>query len=604
MSAELASARKCLENGQLDRAATLLDAILRSSPKDADALVLRAVVCATQAEPDDAVRWLRKALNAAPNRWDIQHDAGLAYLGMGRADEALRRFEVAASLNPNSAEIPVQIGRVYLDRLKQPAAAADAFRRAIRMDPGQLDAIYHLGKALFQLGEIDLAVSLLRDCWELAELAEKSEISVLCLQAIAVAIPGAMSADNAAILAARRKWTRTLESVPRTVATFRDRDRTPDRPLTIGYISSFFDSENWMKPVWGLINQHDREQFRVRIFSFGPVPGGDGTGAATTAFRPHDSDRIFDVANLDHERTAALIADEQVDVLIDLNGYSDPQRLNLLLMRPAPVIVGWFNMYATTALSCFDYLIGDRHVVLPEEERHYSERIVRVPGSYLTFDVGYPVPEVSPPPCLATGEITFGSLCSRYKFTPEVIGAWSEILKRCPKSRLVLRNGGLEQPPEREHLHRQFAAHGINPERVQLLGRAPHFEFLETYAQFDIALDTFPYNGGTTTTEAIWQGVPVVTDAGRTWASRTSATLLREGGLGDWVANDLQGYVELAARWGNDPDAPRRLAELRTNMRERLRASSVCDTAAFARAMESLYRAMWRKWSGEKSLSQ
>jgi len=160
----------------------------------------------------------------------------------------------------------------------------------------------------------------------------------------------------------------------------------------------------------------------------------------------------------------------------------------------------------------------------------------------------------------------------------------------------VLLNGGLEKAAEREYLLQQFASHAVEPGRLELLGRAPHFEFLETYGQIDIALDTFPYNGGTTTTEAIWQGVPVVTYAGRTWASRTSATLLREGKLGDWVADDLAGYVELAVRWGNDPDAPQRFAELRTAMRVKLSATSVCDTAGFARAMETLYRGFWREW--------
>jgi predicted O-linked N-acetylglucosamine transferase (SPINDLY family) len=365
----------------------------------------------------------------------------------------------------------------------------------------------------------------------------------------------------------------------------------------LGYVSSFFNRENWMKPVWALINAHDRERFKISIFSFGPVPGGEHPGVGVdTAWRPHDDDRVFDVGKLSTKALAKVIADEPIDLLIDLNGYSDTDRLDLFAMRPAPVVIGWFNMYATTAMPWYDYLIGDRHVVPADEEIHYSERIVRVPGTYLTFDVGYRVPEVSPLPFAADGRLTFGSLCSRYKITPEVIRAWSEILKRCPDAELLLRNADLDNEPEQDYLLSQFEQHGIDRSRVDLVGPADHFEFIKTYSYIDIALDTFPYNGGTTTTEAIWQGVPVVAFAGKTWASRTSATILREGGLGDWVADDLAGYIELAVRWGLDVQGPARLAALRRSMRDRLRGASACDTQSFAREMESLYREMWRRW--------
>ena len=178
-----------------------------------------------------------------------------------------------------------------------------------------------------------------------------------------------------------------------------------------------------------------------------------------------------------------------------------------------------------------------------------------VPGSYLTFRVDYPVPEVAELPGLGSGQFTFGSLSSRYKITPAVIDAWSAILKRCPGARLLLRNGGLESECERQDMRSRFAERGIGPQRLELLGRAPHFEFLRTYDRIDLALDTFPYNGGTTTTESIWQGVPVVAFAGATWAGRTSATILREADLADWVADELPAYIELAVGRATGPGA-------------------------------------------------
>jgi predicted O-linked N-acetylglucosamine transferase (SPINDLY family) len=599
MTNELSRAREYLERGQLERSAALLDNVIRRSPKDADALLLRGLVALEESDAAEADNWLRRAGKAAPNRWDVQYDVGEAYLRLERVEDAVRRFEIAAALNPSSIEPQLQLGRIRLDRMKQPSVAATAFRSALAVAPDNIDALYHLGKALFQLGDIDESISLLRDARRLAEGAGLDEVVKLCLKSIAVAIPGSPLADNAEILAARAEWVQTLGSPLQPTLDFQARDRSPDRPLTVGYVSSFFDRENWMKPVWALLNEHDRDMYQVRIFSFGSVPGGDNPGAGVdTAWRPHESDRVFDVAGLSNEGLAKVIVDEQVDLLVDLNGYSDTDRLGLFMLRPAPVIVGWFNMYATTALACFDYLIGDRHVVLPGEETDYSERIARVRGSYLTFQVGYPVPDVAPSPCLSSGQLTFGSLCSRYKITPEVIGAWSEILRRCPAARLLLRNAGLESESERDYLLSEFERRGVERTRLELLGRAPHYQFLETYSRIDIALDTFPYNGGTTTTEAIWQGVPVVAFSGATWASRTSCTILREGGLADWVADDSDGYVELAVRWANDPAAPQLLSDLRSSMRNRLSSSSACDTVGFTRAMESLYRDMWCNWCG------
>jgi protein O-GlcNAc transferase len=245
--------------------------------------------------------------------------------------------------------------------------------------------------------------------------------------------------------------------------------------------------------------------------------------------------------------------------------------------------MGWFNMFATTGMASYDCLIGDAEVVPAGEERFYRERIVRVPGSYLTFEVGYPVPDVVTPPCLATGAVTFGCLAPLYKITPDVVETWCRILAEVPESVLVLKAAAFALEDERRFVRERF------PEgRVRLEGPSEHFEFLQAYDQIDIALDTFPYNGGTTTTEAIWQGVPVVTFRGDRWVARTSASILRAGGLGEFVRRDVDDYVACAVEWSQ---APTKLGDLRATMRARLARSPVCDTPGFARNMERLYGA-------------
>jgi protein O-GlcNAc transferase len=269
-----------------------------------------------------------------------------------------------------------------------------------------------------------------------------------------------------------------------------------------------------MKPVWGLINQHDRSQFEVHLFA------ETAASAIKHGYRAHPWDCFHDISGPSNEAAAALIERSGIDLLVDLNGYSAQPRLALVALKPAPVIAGWFNMYASSGMASYDYLIGDDHVIPPDEEEFYCEKILRVPGSYLTFDVDCPVPPVVEPPSLATGVITFGSLATQHKINGEVIHAWCRILQQVPNSRLLMRNAVLGSAANCQFVHDLFGKHNIPRERVLLRGRADHYQFLRTYDEIDIALDTFPYNGGTTTTEAIWQGVPMVTYWGDRWASR------------------------------------------------------------------------------------
>jgi predicted O-linked N-acetylglucosamine transferase (SPINDLY family) len=264
----------------------------------------------------------------------------------------------------------------------------------------------------------------------------------------------------------------------------------------------------------------------------------------------------------------------------------------LFLERPAPVTVAWFNMYATSGLPGIDYLVGDDQVVRPDEEAFFTEKIVRLPLSYLTFQVDHPVPPVVPPPCLQHGSLTFGSLVAQYKITPAVLDAWADILRRTNRTRLLLANTALKSLHNRRYVAWQFTRRGVAPERLVLCGPADHVAFLKYYDRIDVALDAFPYNGGTTTMEAMWQGVPVLTFDGDRWASRTSHTLLHRTHLAEFVADDVRQMVELAISLARSPDTPLRLSDLRQQMRSRLQASSACDTPALARSMERFCRAV------------
>jgi predicted O-linked N-acetylglucosamine transferase (SPINDLY family) len=271
---------------------------------------------------------------------------------------------------------------------------------------------------------------------------------------------------------------------------------------------------------------------------------------------------------------------------VDLNGYSHPSRLPLLLHRAAPVQVAWNGMFATTGFPHLDALVGDAWAIPPEEERFCTEPLRRVAQTYLPFAMFYATPPVAPPPCLRNGHVTFGSFASAYKITAPTIGLWAAVLRACPDARLLLRNRALDHASNRADLLGRFAAQGIAAQRLTLLGGAPHADFLRGYDEVDIALDSIPYNGGTTTVEALWQGVPVLTTIGDRWAGRTSRSILMAAGLPHFVAPDAAGLVALAARLAADPPA---LAAQRATQRDRIAASPAADPAALCRELEALY---------------
>jgi predicted O-linked N-acetylglucosamine transferase (SPINDLY family) len=345
-----------------------------------------------------------------------------------------------------------------------------------------------------------------------------------------------------------------------------------------------------MKPVWGLINRHDRDAVNVVLLSDAPRADiGD-------VYQAHERDEFLDIARVLNQDAARLASERAIDILVDLNGYSALGRLPLMALKPAPIVVGWFNTFATTGMACYDWVIGDANVIPSSEEPLYVERIARVSGCYLTFEVTYPVPEVAPAPCERGGPFTFGSLASLYKINDEVVRTWSEILRRCPQTRLVLKSRALGASSNRGRVLERFKRHDVTPERIELDGPSDHFEFLRKYGAIDLALDPFPYNGGTTTSEALWQGVPVLSFDGDRWAARQGASIMRSAGLDEFVAASVEDYVERAVRIATTPDGRQRLAELRPEMRRRLRESPLCDCDAFAREMEGLYRSFWIDW--------
>ena len=521
-----------------------------------------------------------------PDSAALLEELGNARHAEGLLESAISAYHEALDREPDRTGALWGLGCAQAS-LGDHAGAAESLGRLVKLQPDFGQGQHNLGRSLYELGQIDRAL----EAFQRAHHGLPPEARAVPLTNMAMVIPGSPSVGNQEILECRRAWaTQCLPAAPIN-KEFPDRDLQKGRPLRLGYVSAYFARRNWMKPVWGLINHHDREKFEIHLFSDGPEP------STAEGYAPDSRDRFHETGGLSNEDLARLVEKVQVDILVDLNGYSKPPRLGLFPLRAAPVQVAWFNMFATSGLREFDYLVGDSHVVPVQEAPFYTEQIVRIPGSYLTFEVRYPVPDVSSPPCVAAGHLTFGCLAPQYKITSGAIEAWSRILSASPTSRLVLKNVVLERPKAREFVRGQFARFSISPDRLDLEGPAEHYEFLERYSGIDVALDTFPYNGGTTTMEALWQGVPVLCFAGDRWASRISASLVREAGLGEFVTPNLEACIEQAIDLARDRDTPARLDLLRSSLRDRLRVASVCNVTAFAGNMENAFRSMWQQRS-------
>jgi predicted O-linked N-acetylglucosamine transferase (SPINDLY family) len=543
------------------------------------ALRERGLVRLRERRFDEAEVALREVVVADAGNAEAWGGLGDVCHATGRLDEACEAYRASLSLDSERFTPWWGLGCVQLRR-REFALAAEALERALALRPQHAAAWHNLGKAWFGLGRIEDAVDAMRRS---AGLDPTSQVPLL---GIAVAIPGDPRADAGAIRAARRSWTACALARVAPAILPAPRVDTAPRRLRVGYLSAFFKNHNWMKPVWTLINRHDRERFDVILLSDNPRESID------RGYAEHPQDRFVALAGLGNVQAVARIAALDLDILVDLNGYSAPERFGVVAARPARRIVAWFNSFATSGLDAYDAVIADAVVAPPDAAAEFEEPLLRLPFCHLTFEVNHPVPEVAAPPALKRGHLTFGCLAQTYKLVPGVVHAFARILAACPGSRLLLKSTALHSVDTRAFVQREFAEHGVAPDSLILEGPVEHFRFLEAYAQIDLALETFPYGGGTTAMESLWQGVPVLTFPGDRWAARLSASLMRHAGLDEFVVADVEAFVQRAVALYHDPATPQRLAGLRASMRDRLRHSGLCDGAGFARAMDRAYESI------------
>jgi predicted O-linked N-acetylglucosamine transferase (SPINDLY family) len=301
------------------------------------------------------------------------------------------------------------------------------------------------------------------------------------------------------------------------------------------------------------------------------------------------------LAGLSDDIAARRIHADGAHVLIDLSGHTAHNRLPVFAWRPAPVQVTWLGYFATTGVAEMDYILADPHVAPPGEEDHFTEAVWRLPETYLCFTPPDAQLEVAPSPALSSGAVTFGCFNTLTKLNDAVVALWARVVRATPGSRLFLKTRQLNGPAMCEAVRRRFAAHGLAAERLILEGSSPRFELLKAYDRVDIALDPFPYPGGTTSVEGLWMGVPAITRRGDRFLSHVGESIAHNAGLADWIAADDDDYVARAVDKASDLG---RLADLRAGLRQQVLAGPLFDAPRFARHFEA---ALWGMWEKKKS---
>jgi predicted O-linked N-acetylglucosamine transferase (SPINDLY family) len=526
---------------------------------------------------EESIACHRRALAMRPGDPATHNNLGNALWGAGKRDEALDAYRAAVAADPAAADAYSNMARL-LQKMGRVGEALAACEAALRARPGHVSAWLARAGIRSSQGCAQEADADFRKAIELAPDSELASSGRLFNMNYFAHDPHALfraHADAGATLARRYPAARHHAN-----------DRSPDRPLRIGYLSADFRRHSvacFFEPV---IAGHDPA--RIETYCYANVGKPDEVTARIRSYA-----RCWrDISGVGTEGVVEQIRADAIDILVDLGGHTLSAFIPVLARKPAPVQVSYLGYPNTIGLPAVGFRLTDSWAdPYGEADKLHVESLVRLPRGFLCYLPPPDAPPVTTRPPAACGGVTFGSFNNIAKLTPEVVALWSEILCTVPASRLMLKGELLDDADTRRHVESIFAAHGVSVERLALFPRLSRKDHFALYNEVDIALDTFPYNGTTTTCEALWMGVPVVALAGNRHAGRVGVSILNQIGCEEWVAGDPRDYVRIAVDLAETAD---RRARFRSGSRDRLLKSPLCDAPAFVRDLESAYRRIWQ----------
>jgi predicted O-linked N-acetylglucosamine transferase (SPINDLY family) len=606
--------------GRLEQAEQLYRQILDVDPSHVDALNLLGVIAGQTERVDQAIACFRAALRLKPDFAEAQSNLGTVLISRRRLAEAVACFRQAVRAKPEDAVAYNNLGNALREQGQLDEAVA-TLRQALRLRPDFANAHSNLGLALqaqgkraeaqasFRQGEHLKVVEAHFQRGDAFRAQGRIAEAIACHERALQLVPDFSTFHDNLLLLLHYREGITLRELAAAHADFERKFGAPLRSTWKPH-ANVPDPERRLRI--GLVSP-DLHRHPVGYFLIRCLENLDGQQAEVTCYsNSADHDELTariqaattnwrDTFDWSDESVAERIRADGIDILFDLAGHTKKNRLLVFARKPAPIQVTWAGYVGTTGLQAMDYVLADRYEIPPEAEPHYVERVLRMPHAYVSYEAPDYAPAVFPLPALRNGYVTFASFNNPAKINTGVVEVWARILCRLPNARLVLKYRGMAEPACADRFVQMFATCGVGPGRVAFLGNSPHVDLLQHYNNIDIALDPFPYNGGLTTLEALWMGVPVITCPGETFAGRHSLTHLSNLGLTQTIARDLDEYVALAASLAEELPG---LAALRAGLRERMASSPLCNGAQFASDFLQLLRGVWRKWCRQQTADQ
>lgn len=607
----LVKAQKMIEQGSLQAARSILADLVEQQPACPEIRAALGKVCSYQQDYPTAVTHLEQALQADPHDLETLFNLGYVYGAVGRYEESI---DCLRQLKRHTPQLPAlyRWEGVALDRLGRGGEALQAFQEALRLKPDYDEALAGLGNLLFNNKQMEKAERYLQ--WAVTIAPEKSayhndlgrvyrqqgrmEEAVACYRKALELEPASFAAASNILYGLCYLDTVTPESRAvqhRTLArlfypapekpVFRLSRKPAGSLLHIGYVSGDFGTHSVAYFLEPILRHHDRQQFKIFCYSSRGVPD-------ETTSRIKGMELVWrDIMGVPAKTAAAQIAQDGIDILVDLSGHTAGHRLDLFALKPAPVQVSWIGYPHSTGLAQIDYYLSDNRCDPPGmTDQLYTEQVWRLPRVFSCYVPPMAFPAVAPAPFQQNGYITFGSFNNFAKVNQATIRLWAQLLLKVSGSRLILKSAALGGSALQQAVREAFARCGVSSERILLHSfAASTTEHLACYNQVDIALDTYPYHGTTTTCEALWMGVPVVSLAGSCHLSRVGVSFLSAVGLEELVARTADEYIAIAAALAGNME---RLLCLRENLRAMLAVSPLLDGPGVTRELEDAYRQM------------
>jgi len=547
-------------------------------PRFAESYFNLGVALEARGEFDAAADQYAQALTLKPDYAAAHNNLGRWLASRGRLGDAIHAYRQALASQPDYVEAYNNWG-VALQRQVLLDEAIERYRQALAIRPDYAIAHNNLGGDLASQGKLDEALHCFRRALELEPDLDAARSNLL------FHLNNQAQLDPEYYLAEARRFGAIVAS--RVTPYSHSLTIRPGARLRIGFISGDLRAHPVGYFLESVVAHLDPARFE--LFAYATQIDED---ALTARLRPYFS-AWHTLAGFSDAEAARKIHDDTLHILIDLAGHTADNRLPVLAWRPAPVQVAWLGYFASTGLATIDYIIGDPQVLPVGEENHFVERAWRLPDCYLCFTPPQDEVEVSALPMLSRGYVTFGCFNKLNKMNDAVLALWARVLHAVPDARLLLKSKELTDVSARDLTRARFARHGIAPERIVIEGFSARAAYLADYNRVDIALDPFPYPGGTTTVEALWMGVPVLSRRGRRFLAHAGESLLQTAGLADWVAADDDDYVAKAQAFAA---LPQQLSLVRSGLRAQLLASPLCDAPRFAANLGDALSAMWQRY--------